>query len=276
MAEIFRYGPHHGEEPPVSGTRGSGTVFFSRCTLGCLYCQNFPWSQEGRGERYDGARLAGVFRSLAESGCHNWNLVSPTPWLPLIRQALDTLGGEGVRLPVVYNTSGFERVEVLREYEGMIGMYLTDLRYSLAESAREGSGAAEYVDAARKALIEMWRQKGPMEVNADGIAEKGTICRLLILPGRAAEAVENLEWVAANVGTELAVSVMSQYVPAHRAPGMTTWNRRITSDEHRLVCDAVERLGFDRGWVQDLDETPPAELIGYQMTSGADKRIMER
>lgn len=275
VVEIFRYGPHHGEEPPVSGTKGSGTVFFSRCTLNCLYCQNFPWSQEGKGEQYDEARLAGVFRSLAAEGCHNWNLVSPTPWLPAIRQAFAALRKEGIVLPVVYNTSGFENVETLREYEAMADIYLTDLRYSRSESAKEGSNAAGYVEAARAALLEMWRQKGPVVTDDDGIARQGTICRLLILPGRAVEAVENLRWLAENIGTEIAVSVMSQYVPAYNAGLTEGWKTKITLDDYEMVCDEAGRFGFDRGWIQEFEGSPPAELIGFQMKSGADTRNME-
>ncbi|MBA4386753.1 MAG: radical SAM protein [Verrucomicrobia bacterium] len=269
VAEIFRYGAHHGEEPPVSGTKGSGTVFFSRCTLGCLYCQNFPWSQEGRGERYGDRQLIDVFRSLAAQGCHNWNLVSPTPWLPLVKRAIDALAREGISLPVVYNTSGFENLATLRDYEGMVDLWLTDLRYSRRESALAGSGSAGYVEVARAALKEMWRQKGAVITDSNGIGIRGTICRLLILPGKAAEVVENLEWLTDNVGTDIAVSVMSQYIPAHKAPLAEPWKRRISLDEYTLVCDAVERLGFDRGWIQDFEGTPPEELVGFQMKSGA-------
>jgi putative pyruvate formate lyase activating enzyme len=264
--EIFRYGRHDGEEPPVSGGRGSGTVFFSRCTLRCLYCQNYPWSQEGEGRVYDAAGLAGVLEALRAQGCHNWNLVSPTPWLPWAIEARERARRTGADLPVVYNTSGFERVETLEALAGWVQVYLTDLRYARPESADEGSGAAGYVTAARAALLEMWRQAGPLVCDGDGVARQGTICRLLVLPGRGDEAVENLAWLAEHVGTEIAVSVMAQYTPAYRAVGREGWGRRPARAEYDRVVEAVETLGFEAGWVQDYELPAPDELVGFKMS----------
>lgn len=266
--EIFRYGRHDGEEPPVSGSRGSGTVFFSRCTLGCLYCQNYRWSQDGEGRVYDVAGLAAVLEGLRAQGCHNWNLVSPTPWLPWIIEARDRARRTGPDLPVVYNTSGFERVETLAALAGWVQVYLTDLRYARAESAKEGSGAAGYVAAAREALLAMWGQTGPLHCDADGVAQRGTICRLLVLPGRADEAVDNLVWLAREVGPDIPVSVMAQYTPAYRAVGLEGWGRRPTRAEYDRVVEALETLGFTAGWVQDYDMPAPDELVGYKMSPG--------
>lgn len=266
--ELFRYGPHHGEEPPISGTRGSGTVFFSRCTMRCLYCQNFPWSQGGVGDEYGVGDLGRIFLELAESGCHNWNLVSPTPWLPAIIDGLALARAGGHSLPVVYNTSGYERTETLRELDGRVDIYLTDLRYARDESAVEGSDARGYVEVARAALRTMWEQVGPLATDADLVARRGTICRLLILPGKADEAVANLEWAAATIGTELAVSVMAQYTPAHKAPGNGEWGRGITRREYDQVVEAVSDFGFDRGWVQAYGEPTPEGLLGCNMRPG--------
>jgi putative pyruvate formate lyase activating enzyme len=263
QAQVFSYGPHPGEEPPLSGTRGSGTVFFSRCTLKCLYCQNYPWSQEGGGETYTVEELAGIFRELREQGCHNWNLVSPTPWLPMIAPALAQAAESGPRLPVVYNTSGFERVEVLRELPGVVDVYLPDLRYARPETALAGSGAAEYVAAARAALLEMWRQVGPLRCDAQGLAVAGVICRLLILPGHAAEVCANLEWLAENVGLEIALSVMAQYTPAYGAPQREPWRRRITRAEYQAVADKLEQLGFAQGWLQEYETLTNTRLAGF-------------
>ena len=268
VPEIFRYGSHHGEEPPISATRGSGTIFFSRCTMKCLYCQNFPWSQDGHGERYSAEEMAAILTKLHREGCHNWNLVSPTPWLPQIREAVNSVKHAGVSLPVVYNTSGFERVEVLTEYEDLTDIYLADLRYSRSGSAKAGSDAAGYVDAARAAFLEMWRQKGPLKLDGQGVAVSGTICRLLILPGLANEVVENLEWLAGHVGPGVAISLMSQYVPAHKAPGQEPWGRAISAQEYGMACEAMERLGFTEGWIQDLEEAAPKGLVGYEMKRG--------
>jgi putative pyruvate formate lyase activating enzyme len=263
--ELYRFGAHQGEEPPVSGTRGSGTVFFSRCTLRCRYCQNYPWSQEGQGREVDEAALAGVLEELRGRGCHNWNLVSPTPWLPWIHAAWQRVTRTGPALPLVYNTSGYERVDVVRALEGWVNVYLTDLRYATPASAAEGSACEGYVEAARAAFREMWRQTGPLVLDEDGLARRGTICRLLVLPGRADEAVANLAWLADTAGTRVPVSVMSQYTPAYRAVGEGDWGRRPTAEEYGRVVEAVENFGFDEGWVQEYDAPPPEDLVGFKM-----------
>lgn len=250
----------------MSGTRGSGTVFFSRCTLRCLYCQNYPWSQEGEGRAYDVAGLAGVLEGLRAQGCHNWNLVSPTPWLPWAIEAREQARRTGPDLPVVYNTSGFERVETLEALASWVQVYLTDLRYARPDSAAEGSGAVNYVTAAREALLTMWRQTGPLVCDDEGVALRGTICRLLVLPGRADEAVANLAWLAEHIGTEIAVSVMAQYTPAYRAIGHAVWGRRPMRAEYDQVVEAIETLGFEAGWVQDYETPAPDELVGYKMS----------
>lgn len=263
--EVFRYGVHHGEEPPISGERGSGTVFFSRCTLRCLYCQNYPWSQEGQGRGVDVEELAEIFQSVAAEGAHNWNLVSPTPWLPWIYEAWQRVVADGLSRPIVYNTSGFEGISSLRAMEGWVNVYLTDLRYALDASAKAGSDCAGYVGAARSALIEMWRQTGPLKLDEEGVAERGTICRLLVLPGHAPEAVSNLEWLAQAVGPEIPVSVMAQYTPAYKALEAELWNRHPTREEYEMVVDAMDRLGFSEGWIQDYEAPVQDNLVGFKM-----------
>lgn len=264
-AQIFRYGAHPGEEPPISGTRGSGAVFFSRCTLRCVYCQNYPWSQEGSGAEYTVEELAGILGDLRAEGCHNWNLVSPTPWLPMIVAALARVREAGQNLPVVYNTSGFERFETVRALAGKADVYLADLRYAGSEAAARGSDAAAYVECARAALLEMWRQAGPLVMDAAGIAARGVICRLLILPGLAHEACASLEWLAQQIGPKVAVSVMAQYTPVYRALGRVPWSRGITRAEYDVVCRTVERLGFTEGWIQDFGAAAGGSLAGFNM-----------
>jgi len=266
-AKIFRWGPHDGEEPPLSGTRGSGTVFFSHCTLNCLYCQNFPWSQHHEGALYSDQDLAGILMALSAQGCHNWNLVSPTPWLPRIRAAAAIAKERGIQRPFVYNTSGFERIEVVSEYRELMDVVLTDLRYALPRTAAEASAAGDYVEASRRFARWAWNHAGTLELDDDGIARKGMICRLLVLPGHAEEAVANLEWLAANLGTEIHVSLMSQYTPVHRAVSRPGWNRRLLREEYSLVTDRLEALGFENGWVQEL-EADPGALLGSAMPSG--------
>jgi len=268
--EVYRHGPHFGEEPPLSGTGGSGTVFFSRCTLRCLYCQNFPWSQQGQGARLTCEELAHLFLELQGEGCHNLNLVSPTPWLGHIRDALTICKDAGFGLPIVYNTSGFERGDILEWFGGYVSVYLTDLRYASRESAREGSEAEDYVEVAREALATMWRLAGPVVVDGEGVIQTGTICRILVLPGRSDEAIENLRWIADNLGDQVAVSVMAQYTPAHRAAGRPSWGRKLQLEEYEPVCREVESLGFEVGWVQELDEKVDPDMAGFRMPPGHD------
>ncbi|MCA1809817.1 MAG: radical SAM protein [Kiritimatiellia bacterium] len=263
---VYRHAPHHGEEPPLSGRNGSGTVFFGSCTMRCVYCQNYRWSQAGEGRDCSAVELADMLLELHARGCHNWNLVSPTPWLPDILRALDMVKARGVSLPVVYNTSGFERPEVIRELGGKVSIYLADLRYAEPGSAAAGSDAPSYVETARLALREMWSMVGPLRLDAAGLARTGLICRVLVLPGRAREACASLEWLAENLGTDVAVSLMGQYTPAHLAGRMVGWNRTVTATEYQLAVDCLEKLGFGTGWLQE-HAACPEELFGVNMPS---------
>ena len=265
--EVFRAGPHHGEEPPVSGVAGSGTVFFSRCTLKCIYCQNYPWSQQGKGEKYTVEELQLVFEWLADEGCHNWNLVSPTPWLPLIRQAIEGARRGGRNLPIVYNSSGFEKVATLEEFSDIADIYLLDLRYAEDASADDGSGCRMYPGVARNAIRKAWELAGPLNMDETGIARSGMICRILVLPGKAGEAIENLRWLAETFGPAMAVSVMSQYTPAYKAVE-GDWARTLQASEYDAVVEEVEELGFDLGWVQGLDDPSADDLVGFKMNKG--------
>ncbi len=268
LPRVFRYGPHFGEEPPVSGTRGSGTVFFSHCTLRCVYCQNHPWSQAGQGDDLSVDALRDIFRGLAQKGCHNWNLVSPTPWLPQIREAVAPLIHAGISLPFVYNTSGFEAPETLEAFSDLADIALIDLRYATPESAFEGSDARSYVAAARSAFLWFWNRLGPLETDRERIATRGVICRLLALPGRVNEAVANLEWLARSVGTDVAISVMSQYTPVHRAERLEGWNSTVRAEEYALLTEAAADLGFENGWIQEFEGDAPADLLGQTMPAG--------
>lgn len=265
---LYRWGPHFGEEPPLAGTNGAGTLFFSHCTLNCLYCQNFPWSQEQKGEDVTPERLAQIMIELKQKGCHNWDLVSPTPWLPLIREAVSLIPDSDKTLPFVYNSSGFESLDTLDEYSDLIDIALTDLRYSTPELAKAASGSAEYVDTARKALYWYCTHLGPLETDDEDIAMRGVICRLLVLPGHPEEAVNNLRWIADNIGPELCVSIMSQYTPAWRAVGNGEWGRKVTEAEYGIVTEEAERLGFETGWIQPFESADDNSLLGCEMSAG--------
>ena len=258
LPRVFRWGPHFGEEPPLTGTRGSGCVFFSRCTLRCLYCQNSPWSWRGRGEDKTVPELTAILRELAvRDRVENWNLVSPTPYLPFIREAARPLLREGIRLPFVWNSSGYERTETLAEYADLCDWALFDLRYSRSETARAFSGAADYVEAARAAVRWAWARR-----------PQGLIVRLLVLPGHADEAIENLAWLATELSNEVPVSLMSQYTPAYRALATPPFNRGVTEEEYGSVTEAAADFGFDCGWTQGFGAADPRlALLGENMSA---------
>ncbi|MEG1479397.1 MAG: radical SAM protein [Kiritimatiellia bacterium] len=266
--KLFRWGPHFGEEPPLSGTKGSGAIFFSHCTMRCIYCQNGKWSNGGCGEEITVDELTHRLRTLAEQGCHNWNLVSPTPWLPLIEAAAEPLIKAGISLPFVYNTSGFERTETLEAHRALTSIALADLRYASETSAREGSDCAGYVAAARNAIQWFWNTLGPLECDSQGIAQRGLIVRLLALPGRENEVIDNLVWLRNTLGTQVSVSVMAQYNPVGQASVTAGWNRRIRPEDFATISDLVEDLGFENGWVQACEEETSEQMLGNDMTEG--------
>jgi putative pyruvate formate lyase activating enzyme len=262
-ARVFRWGPHFGEEPPLVGEGGSGCVFFSRCTMKCIYCQNSPWSWKGEGVDRTVAGLTEIFRELAlEDRCSNWNLVSPTPYLPHIREAVRPLLKEGVRLPFVWNSSGYERVETLEEFADLCDWALFDLRYSREETARSASSAPGYVSSARDAV--RW---------AFGRDGTSLIVRILVLPGHADEAIENLAWLATELSSEIAVSVMAQYTPAYRALSLPPFDRAVTKAEYESVTEAAADFGFENGWIQGFEASDPKlALLGENM--GADHGVV--
>ena len=263
---VFRWGPHFGEEPPLVGKGGSGCVFFSRCTMKCIYCQNSPWSWRGEGEDKTIAELTDIFRELAvRDGVSNWNLVSPTPYLPFIREAVKPLADEGVRLPFVWNSSGYERIETLEEYSDLCDWALFDLRYSRNETAISASAAPGYVETARAAVKWAWgREKGRGKKE-----ECGLIVRILVLPGHADEAIENLAWIATELSNDVKVSVMSQYTPAYEATRHPPFDRTVLREEYEEVAEAAADFGFVNGWVQDMASADPSlALLGENMGKG--------
>ena len=255
VPRVFRWGPHFGEEPPISGERGSGCVFFSRCTMRCLYCQNSPWSWGGEGRDISVAELAGILRDLAcKDKVENWNLVSPTPYLPFIREAAHSLAKEGIRLPFVWNSSGYERVETLDEYADLCDWALFDLRYSRDETATAASAAPGYVEASRAAVRWAWeKEEGRRKKGHTG----GLVVRILVLPGHADEAIENLAWLATALSNEVPVSLRSQYTPAFKACGAPPFDRGVTEDEYETVTEAAADFGFGNGWTQGFGAADP-------------------
>jgi len=253
-ARVYRHMVHNGEEPPISGHGGSGTVFLSHCTMRCCYCQNHVMSQEGDGIDRTVDELADMIAALRGAGCHNVNYVSPTQFLPHILESLLAAWREGVVLPVVWNTSGYEIPAALELLDGVVDVYLADIRYTDNEVARELSETPDYVEVSRAALVEMQRQVGTLEMDDEGIAERGLVVRHLVLPGGRSGTQEAMRFVAASLGPETYVSLMAQYYPAYRAAGITGVDRRITRDEWAEAVQALEEAGLGNGWVQQYPE----------------------
>lgn len=236
---------HHWEEPPISGQNGAGTVFFSGCTLGCVYCQNGDISAGGFGKDISTARLREIFEELIAQGAHNIELVTPTHFLPWILPALTPR----LPVPVVYNCGGYERVETLRALEGLVDVYLPDLKYADGALAAELSGAADYFHVACEAIREMFRQVGPY-VLEDGLLTRGVVIRHLVLPGYLDNTRRVLDWIAETFAPgDVLVSLMSQYTPTANMTGRLA--RRVTAAEYRAAVDYMRNCGITDGFVQE-------------------------
>ncbi len=248
---------HHGEEPVLSGSRGSGTIFFGNCNMRCVYCQNHQISQDPEiQQRYEVSTHVLAERMLYlqdELKCHNINLVTPSHFVPQIVRAVLEAVPMGLRLPLVYNTSSYDSLKTLRELDGIMSIYLADLRYASNEMGRKYSRVHHYADSSRVAIKEMYRQVGNLEVDENGIAQRGLIIRHLILPNGIAGSEDSLRWLVSEVSPEVAVSIMSQYHPAHRAYKCRELNRKILPEEYNEVVMLVERLGIVNGWLQGME-----------------------
>ena len=245
---------HRGEEPPISGMHGSGTVFLSGCTLSCQFCQNYPISQQQVGDVLTTIQLAKRMVSLQHRGVHNLNFVTPTHWTAQILAALWLAVPMGFRIPVVWNTSGFESPDVLALLDGVVDIYLPDMKYADVTQAMAISGVDRYRTINRQAVDLMYQQVGDLQVDDNGIAQRGLIIRHLVLPGQLAGSAQTLEWIGSRFGTDVHVSVMSQYFPAHRAVDHPVLGRSVSVDEYDAACDALEAAGLEQGWVQELDQ----------------------
>jgi putative pyruvate formate lyase activating enzyme len=272
---------HHGEEPALSGTRGSGTIFFGNCNMRCVYCQNHQISQDHRTQRrneIDGHTLAEHMLYLQDDlKCHNINLVSPSHFVPQIVRALVEAVPMGLKLPLVYNTGGYDSVETLKDLDGIIDIYLPDLRYASDKWARKFSRARNYVESARAAIKEMYRQVGNLVVDDEEIAVKGIIVRHLILPGGLAGSEESLEWLVREVSPSVTVSIMSQYYPANRVQKYPILSRKILPGEYDEVVRLVEKLGIE-GWTQEMASAEsyiPDFSKDKPFSDGGEKQIEE-
>jgi putative pyruvate formate lyase activating enzyme len=257
---VSAYAPHFGEEPCLSGTRGAGNVFFGNCNLRCVYCQNWQISQDFAGQRANEVpveRLAEMLLELQKRGCHNIGFVSPTHYAPQMAKAILLAARQGLTLPIVYNTNAYDSVEVLKLLEGIVDVYLPDLKYADAGAGWLYSKVPEYPRRSREALAEMYRQKGSTLVfGDDGLVQSGLLVRLLVLPNGAAGISESLAWIAEALSPRVAVSLMAQYYPIHRAlanPKYAALSRSITAGEWEEAVAALEANGLENGYEQELE-----------------------
>ena len=255
LAKVSSWNLHRWEEPPLSGTRGSGTIFFSGCTGRCIFCQNYPISQLGYGDEVEPQRLARMMLELQRKGAHNINLVTPTHFVPQILTALLHAARGGLCLPLVYNTSGYDRVPTLSLLDGIVDFWLPDAKYADDSTARRLSGFRNYVASNRAALQEMYRQVGPeLEVDSDGHALRGMIVRHMILPEGLAGTHQVLDWLARELSPRIYVSLMDQYFPAYHAIEDPVLGRKITPAEYLEALEAFDAAGLQRGWFQSASE----------------------
>ena len=248
---------HHGEEPVLSGSRGSGAIFFGNCNMRCVYCQNYQISQEPEVQQQHEVGIKVLAERMLylqdELHCHNINLVTPSHFVPQIARAVLEAVPMGLRLPLVYNTSSYDSVKTLKELDGIMNIYLADIRYASNEWGRKYSRVRGYVEHSRAAIKEMQRQVGDLIVDDEGIAQEGLIVRHLIFPNRIAGSEDSLGWLVREVSPRVAVSIMSQYYPAHRAFRCRELNRKILPEEYAEVVGLVERLGIENGWMQGME-----------------------
>ncbi len=240
------------EEPCISGTKGSGAVFFSNCNLRCVYCQNYKISKEGKGKEISIKELADIFLNLQEEGACNINLVTPTIYALHIKEALILAKKNGLNIPVIYNSSGYENVDTIKELDGLIDVYLPDFKYCSNELGLKYSGVNKYFDFASSAILEMYKQVGHPIFDNNGIIKKGLIIRNLILPNNTKNTKNVLEWIVENIGKEAYVSIMAQYFPTNEAQNINELNRKITKKEYHIIEKYMYDLGLENGYFQSL------------------------
>lgn len=248
---------HFGEERPLVGRGGSGTIFLTHCNLRCVFCQNWTISHLGRGYETSIEELAEMMLRLQENGCHNINVVTPTHYSPHILKAIDLAAARGLRLPIVYNTSGWELVEVLTLLDGIVDIYLPDFKYWDGEmSAKFSAGARNYPEITRAAILEMNRQVGVAKPTAAGIMQRGLMIRHLVMPNNVGGSEQVMEWIARNLPKDTYVNIMAQYTPAHKAFDYPEISRRITREEYQKVVQKAKDLGLTNldiqgiGWLE--------------------------
>lgn len=251
--KVALYSTHNFEEPCISGKKGSGTVFFSNCNMNCVFCQNYEISQQGKGKEISIEELAEIFIKQQEKDVENINLVTPTSYVPQIIEAIEIARKNGLKLPIVYNTNGYEKVETLKMLEGYVDIYLPDFKYSDDELGKRLSKVDNYFEIATEALKEMYRQTGKAVFNGEGIMQKGMIIRHLVLPNHILNSRRVLKWINENMH-DVYVSVMAQYFPTYKAKEIDDINRKLTKEEYEQIEKYLYRLDLENGYIQELGE----------------------
>jgi putative pyruvate formate lyase activating enzyme len=247
---ISSYNTHFGEEPPLVGNFGSGTIFFANCNLRCVYCQNYPISQLGNGNKVTLQELANIMLALQKRKCHNINLVTPTHFLPQILKSLKLAIKMGLCIPIVYNTSGYDSVTTLKLLDSVVDIYLPDARYADNEIAVKYSSASDYFEIMREALKEMYRQVGDLALDQIGVARSGLIVRHLILPEGLSGTRKIMHFIAREISPHTYISLMAQYFPAYQAGQFPPLSRRIEKEEYKEALQAFKEEGLENGWFQ--------------------------
>ena len=245
---------HNFEEPCISGQNGSGTVFFSHCNLNCVFCQNYEISQLGKGREISIEQLAEIFIKQQNKKVHNINLVTPTMYIYQIIEAIKIAKSKGLKIPIVYNSNGYENVEALKHLEGYIDIYLPDLKYSDDEIAYKYSNIKNYFENAVQAIKEMYNQVGTPIIDENGIMKKGLMIRHLVLPNQLQNSKNVLKWINDNMDKKVFVSVMAQYFPTHKAKNFQEINRKLTKEEYNEIEQYLYTLDLENGYIQELGE----------------------
>ena len=245
---------HYFEEPCISGENGSGTVFFSNCNMKCKFCQNYKISEEGKGKEITIEELADTFLSLQKQGANNINLVTPTIYAYQIIEAIKIAKAKGLKIPIIYNSNGYESVETLKKLEGYIDVYLPDLKYFYNDIAFKYSGVKEYFKYATEAIKEMYRQVGSPHFDENGLIQKGLIIRHLVLPNNIDNSKQVLKWIKENIDKRVYISIMAQYFPCYKAKQMEDLNRKLSKEEYEEIENFVYELDIENGYMQELGE----------------------
>jgi putative pyruvate formate lyase activating enzyme len=254
QVQISSYNAHFGEEPPISGIHGSGTIFFTNCTLCCVYCQNYPISQLGHGNPISVSDLSRIMLDLQKQKCHNINFVTPTHFVPQIIEAIELSRSSGLHIPLVYNTSGYESIETLQLLDGIIDIYLPDAKYGDNVISEKYSRAENYFSVMKESIKEMYRQVGDLKIDQNGTAVSGLLVRHLVLPHNLAGTDKVLKWIAEKISKETYISLMAQYFPAFQASKYPALSRRINQGEYRKAREAFKRHGLTNGWIQEYSD----------------------